>query len=62
MEFVLFIINMANVLLLLSLILFVVHHPDALLYTLSIHLCNVHFVAIHHKTGIIKCLNILNVE
>jgi hypothetical protein len=28
----------------------------------SIHLCNVHFVAIHHKTGIIKCLNILNVE
>lgn len=31
-------------------------------YIFSIHLCTVHFVAIHHKTGIIKCLYILNVE
>lgn len=31
-------------------------------YIFPIHLCNVHFVAIHHKTGIIKCLYILNVE
>ena len=63
MEFVLFIIRWWQMSF-YFLILFVVrvHHPDALFLCISIHLCTVHFVAIHRQTGIIKwCLYILNV-
>ena len=65
MEFVLFSSIMANVLLLLDPFCSSSSWCSLLMYFLllfSIHLCNVHFVAIHHKTGIIKwCLYILNV-
>lgn len=40
----------------------VVSRPQLLSYIFSIHLCNEHFVAIQRKTGIIKCLYILNDE